>query len=151
MKVSDRIEELANLLKDNSGDLDSVREELKNIIIPKVNRINELMKEASLNRYFHIDGFNGNVKIDNDYDWDGSVLDRKSAILETYDVEFDEFEKTYVALEYFDMSDEELFEILKKESLSLMKFMLDIEVRKESRINELNKKIEKIKYKRIKK
>ena len=34
---------------------------------------------------------------------------------------------------------------------SLMKFMLDIEVRKESRINELNKKIEEIKYKKIKK
>jgi hypothetical protein len=29
--------------------------------------------------------------------------------------------------------------------------MLDIEVRKESRINELNRKIEKIKYKKIKK
>ena len=151
MSISNRIEELANLLKDNSGDLDGIREELKNIIIPKVNRINELMKEASLNRYFYIDGFTGNVKIDNDYDWDGSILDRKCAVLEIYDVEFDEYEKSYVTLEYFDMSDEELFEIFKKESISLMKFMLDIEVRKESRINELNRKIEEIKYKRIKK
>ena len=130
MSTVERIIELSNLLKDNSGDLDGVREELKNIIIPKVNRINELMKEASLNRYFYIDGFNGNVKIENDFDWDGSILDRKCAVLEIYDVEFDEYEKSYVTLEYFDMSDEELFEIFKKESISLMKFMLDIEVRK---------------------
>ena len=78
----ERIIELANALKNGSGDVNAIREELKSIIIPKVMMINEICKKVDLKvRRFDIEGFGGSIEIKNDYDLDGSVLDSKSVIL----------------------------------------------------------------------
>ena len=142
-----RIIELANALKDKTGDANAVREELKSIIIPKVMRINEICKKVDLRvRHFDIEGFGGTVEVKNDYDLDGSMLDSKSVILECYDEEYDEIGHTYVDLEYFGKSDEELFESFKKESIDLKEFMIGLKSRQlDSEIGELKDRIEEIK------
>lgn len=136
MSISDRIEELANLLKDNSGDNADIRKELKDIIIPKVKRINKLFILTGLiHRCFEIDGFDGNIVIENDYDWDGTILDSKTVnIVCRDDIE-------YIDLQYFNKSDEELFEIFKKESIKVKQYLLDLA---ETNIVELKKDIEEI-------
>ena len=49
----ERIIELANILKANPKDANA-REEAKNIIIPRVKRINELLKKTDLRvKYFY--------------------------------------------------------------------------------------------------
>ena len=143
----ERIVELANALKNKTGDANAVREELKSIIIPKVMRINELCKKVDLKvRFFDIDGFGGSVEVKTDYDLDGSPLDSKSVILECYDEEYDEIRHTYVDLEYFGKSDEELFEHFKKESIDLKKFMIGLKSRQlDSEIVSLKERIEEIK------
>ena len=132
----ERIEELANLLKYKSDDNDAIRKELMDIIIPKVKRINELFILTDLkHRCFEIDGFDGNIAIENDYDWDGTILDSKSVNLEcNEDIE-------YIDLEYFGKTDEELFETFKKESIQVKQYLLDLA---ETNIVELKKDIEKI-------
>ena len=143
----ERIVELANALKNKTGDANAVREELKSIIIPKVMRINELCKKVDLRvRFFDIEGFGGTVEVKNDYDLDGSMLDSKSVILECYDEEYDEIRHTYVDLEYFGKSDEELFEHFKKESIQMKEFLLDLEIQQHARkVQRMNKNIEEIK------
>lgn len=149
----DKIIELSNILESNhyTGDsCNTAREELKSIIIPKVERINELLKKADLKvKWFKIEGFNGNVTIKRDTDWNGDDLDTKSAVLELYDDTFDDYSYTYVDLDYFDKSDEELFEIFKEKSIclkkSFLKFQLEEKENVDKLINELNKKIEDIK------
>lgn len=142
----ERIIELANILKANPKDA-AAREEAKNIILPRVKRINELLKKTDLRvKYFYAEGFTGNIKIENDYDWDGSVMDSKSVILELYDEEYDKISLTYVDLEYFSKSDEELFEYFKKESITMKEFMLDLEIQQHTRkVQRMNENIEKIK------
>ena len=136
MNISDRIEELANLLKYKSEDNAAIRKELMDIIVPKVKRINELFILTDLkHRCFEIDGFDGNLTIDNDYDWDGTILDSKCVHLEcNEDIE-------YIDLEYFDKTDEELFETFKKESIQVKQYLLDLA---ETNIVELKKDIEEI-------
>ena len=136
MSMIERIEELANLLKYKSDDNDAIRKELMDIIIPKVKRINELFILTDLkHRCFEIDGFDGNIAIENDYDWDGTILDSKSVNLEcNEDIE-------YIDLEYFGKTDEELFETFKKESIQVKQYLLDLA---ETNIVELKKDIEKI-------
>ena len=141
----ERIIELANILKANPKDA-AAREEAKNIIIPRVKRINELLKKTDLRvKYFYAEGFTGNIKVENDCDWDGSVMDSKSVILELYDEEFDGFSSTYVDLNYFDKSDEELFEEFKEYSIGLKKFMVKFHEGSVNKILELNKQIEELK------
>ena len=142
-----RIIELANALKNGSSDVNAVREELKSIIIPKVMMINEICKTVDLKvRRFDIEGFGGSIEIKNDYDLDGSVFDSKSVILECYDEEYDDIRHTYVDLEYFNKSDEELFEYFKKESIKMKEFMLDLEIQQHTRkVQRMNKNIEEIK------
>ncbi len=145
----ERIIELANILKANPKDA-AAREEAKNIIIPRVKRINELLKKTDLRvKYFYTEGFTGNIKVKNDYDWDGSVMDSKSVILELYDEEFDCFESTYVDLNYFDKSDEELFEEFKEYSIGLKKFMMNLHKGDVNKLLELNKQIEELKYAKL--
>jgi hypothetical protein len=141
----ERIIELANILKANPKDA-AAREEAKNIIIPRVKRINELLKKTDLRvKYFYAEGFTGNIKVENDCDWDGSVMDSKSVILELYNEEFDCFKLTYVDLNYFDKSDEELFEEFKEYSIGLKKFMVKFHEGSVNKILELNKQIEELK------
>lgn len=136
MSISDRIEELANLLKDNSGDNADIRKELKDIIIPKVKRINELFILTGLkHRCFEIDEFDGVIDIENDYDWDGTILDSKTVTIVCRD------DIEYIDLQYFNKSDEELFEIFKKESIKVKQYLLDLA---ETNIVELKKDIEEI-------
>ena len=148
----EKIIELSNILESNhyTGDsCDAAREELKSIIIPKVERINELLKKADLKvKWFKIEGFNGNVTIKRDTDWNGDDLDTKSVVLELFDI-FEDYSYTYVDLDYFDKSDEELFEIFKEKSISLKKSFLQFKLEEKENvdkfINELNKQIEDIK------
>ena len=141
----ERIIELANILKANPKDA-AAREESKNIIIPRVNRINELLVKVDLRiKFFYTEGFTGNIKVENDCDWDGSVMDSKSVILELYDEEFDSFSSTYVDLNYFDKSDEELFEEFKEYSIGLKKNLVKFHKGSVNKILELNKQIEKLK------
>jgi hypothetical protein len=148
----EKIIELSNILESNhyTGDsCDAAREELKSIIIPKVERINELLKKADLKvKWFKIEGFNGNVTIKRDTDWNGDDLDTKSVVLELFDI-FEDYSYTYVDLDYFDKSDEELFEIFKEKSISLKKSFLQFQLEEKENvdklINELNKQIEDIK------
>lgn len=143
----ERIIELANIQKANPKDA-AAREEAKNIIIPRVKRINELLKKTDLRvKYFYAEGFTGNIKVENDCDWDGSVMDSKSVILELYDEEFDCFESTYVDLNYFDKSDEELFEEFRDDSIKMKEFMIKYHKHEynSNTIIELNKQIEKLK------
>ena len=148
----EKIIELSNILESNhyTGDsCSAAREELKSIIIPKVERINELLKKADLKvKWFKIEGFNGNVTIKRDTDWNGDDLDTKSVVLELFDI-FEDYSYTYVDLDYFDKSDEELFEIFKEKSISLkksfLKFQLEEKENVDKLINELNKQIEDIK------
>ena len=141
----ERIIELANILKANPKDA-AARKESKSIIIPRVNRINELLVKADLKiKFFYTEGFTGNIKVENDCDWDGSVMNSKSVILELYDEEFDGFSSTYVNLNYFDKSDEELFEEFKEYSIGLKKFMVKFHEGSVNKILELNKQIEELK------
>jgi len=145
----ERIIELANILKANPKDA-AAREELKSIIIPKVTRINEfIVKTGAKIKYFDIEGFDGTVIVENDRDWDGSILDSKSVILKCYEEEFDDFHDTYINLDYFGKSDEELLEIFKNESISLKRFMIGLKrgrmEKDEKAILELSKEIEEIK------
>lgn len=148
----DKIIELSNILESNhyTGDsCNAAREELKSIIIPKVERINELLKKADLKvNWFKIEGFNGNVTIKRDTDWNGDDLDTKSVVLELFDI-FEDYSYTYVDLDYFDKSDEELFEIFKEKSIRLKKSFLQFKLEEKENvdklINELNKQIEDIK------
>ena len=141
----ERIIELANILKANPKDA-AAREESRNIIIPRVNRINELLVNADLRiKFFYIEGFTGNIEVENDCDWDGSVMDSKSVILELYDEEFDSFSSTYVNLNYLDKSDEELFEEFKEYSIGLKKFMMKFHEDSVNKVLELNKQIEELK------
>lgn len=148
----EKIIELSNILESNhyTGDsCNAAREELKSIIIPKVERINELLKKADLKvKWFKIEGFNGNVTIKRDTDWNGDDLDTKSVVLELFDI-FEDYSYTYVDLDYFDKSDEELFEIFKEKSISLKKSFLQFKLEEKENvdklINELNKQIEDIK------
>ena len=148
----EKIIELSNILESNhyTGDsCDAAREELKSIIIPKVERINELLKKADLKvKWFKIEGFNGNVTIKRDTDWNGDDLDTKSVVLELFDI-FEDYSYTYVDLDYFDKSDEELFEIFKEKSICLKKSFLQFKLEEKENvdklINELNKQIEDIK------
>ena len=146
----ERIIELSNILKANPKDT-AAREELKNIIIPRVEKINEFIVKTGIKiKYFDIKGFDGTVTVEEDRDWDGSLIDnRKSVILKCYEEEFDDYHNTYIDLDYFDKSDEELLEILKNESIRLKRLLIGI---KKGRIKddkkailELNKEIEKIK------
>ena len=148
----EKIIELANILESNhySGDsCDTVREELKSIIIPKVERINELLKKSYLKIKFKIEGFNGNVTIKRDTNWKGDDLDTKSAVLELYEDIFNDYSHVYVNLDYFDKSDEELFEIFKEQSIGMTKLMLKHQLDNKETIDkiikELNKQIEDIK------
>ena len=104
----ERIIELSNILKANPKD-DAVREELKNIIIPRVEKINEFIVKTGIKiKYFDIKGFDGTVTVEDDRDWDGRLIDnRKSVILKCYEEEFDDYHNTYIDLDYFDKSDEE--------------------------------------------
>ena len=148
----EKIIELSNILESNhyTGDsCNAAREELKSIIIPKVERINELLKKADLKvKWFKIEGFNGNVTIKRDTDWNGDDLDTKSVVLELFDI-FEDYSYTYVDLDYFDKSDEELFEIFKEKSISLKKSFLQFQLEEKENvdklINEINKQIEEIK------
>ena len=148
----EKIIELSNILENNhyTGDsCNAAREELKSIIIPKVERINELLKKADLKvKWFKIEGFNGNVTIKRDTDWNGDDLDTKSVVLELFDI-FEDYSYTYVDLDYFDKSDEELFEIFKEKSIRLKKSFLQFKLEEKENvdklINELNKQIEDIK------
>jgi hypothetical protein len=148
----EKIIELSNILESNhyTGDsCNAAREELKSIIIPKVERINELLKKADLKvKWFKIEGFNGNVTIKRDTDWNGDDLDTKSVVLELFDI-FEDYSYTYVDLDYFDKSDEELFEIFKEKSIGLKKSFLKFQLAEKENvdklINELNKQIEDIK------
>jgi hypothetical protein len=148
----EKIIELSNILESNhyTGDsCDTAREELKSIIIPKVERINELLKKADLKvKWFKIEGFNGNVTIKRDTDWNGDDLDTKSVVLELFDI-FEDYSYTYVDLDYFDKSDEELFEIFKEKSIGMKKSFLQFQLEEKENvdklINELNKQIEDIK------
>lgn len=141
----ERIIELANILKANPKDA-AAREEAKNIIIPRVKRINELLKKTDLRvKYFYAEGFTGNIKVENDCDWDGSVMNSKSVILELYDEEFDSFSSTYVDLNYFDKSDEELFEEFKEYSIGLKKSMVKFHEGSVNKVLKLNKQIEELK------
>lgn len=148
----EKIIELSNILESNhyTGDsCNAAREELKSIIIPKVERINELLKKADLKvKWFKIEGFNGNVTIKRDTDWNGDDLDTKSVVLELFDI-FEDYSYTYVDLDYFDKSDEELFEIFKEKSICLKKSFLQFQLEEKENvdklINELNKQIEDIK------
>lgn len=148
----EKIIELSNILESNhyTGDsCNAAREELKSIIIPKVERINELLKKADLKvKWFKIEGFNGNVTIKRDTDWNGDDLDTKSVVLELFDI-FEDYSYTYVDLDYFDKSDEELFEIFKEKSIRLKKSFLQFKLEEKENadklINELNKQIEDIK------
>ena len=148
----EKIIELSNILESNhyTGDsCNAAREELKSIIIPKVERINELLKKADLKvKWFKIEGFNGNVTIKRDTDWNGDDLDTKSVVLELFDI-FEDYSYTYVDLDYFDKSDEELFEIFKEKSIRLKKSFLQFQLEEKENvdklINELNKQIEDIK------
>ena len=115
----DKIIELSNILESKhyvstNNDIIQARKEIETIIIPKVIRINELLTKADLKmKRFKIDGFNGNIRVENDTDWNGKIIsDRRSVILEIYDNVFDDYSYTYVNLDYFDKSDEELFEII---------------------------------------
>lgn len=149
----EKIIELAHILESNHyrGDsCDTAREELKSIIIPKVERINELLKKAYLkNKWIKIEGFNGNVTIKCDTDWNGDDLDTKSAVLELYDDIFDDYSNVYVNLDYFDKSDEELFEIFKEQSIGktklMLKHQLDNKETIDKLIKDLNEQIEDIK------
>jgi hypothetical protein len=148
----EKIIELSNILESNhyTGDsCNGVREELKSIIIPKVERMNELLKKADLKvEWFKIEGFNGNVTIKRDTDWNGDDLDTKSVVLELFDI-FEDYSYTYIDLDYFNKSDEELFEIFKEQSIGmkklLLKHQLDNKEKIDKLINELNKQIEDIK------
>lgn len=147
----ERIIELANILESNhyTGDCcNTAREELKSIIIPKVERINELLKKADLKvNWFKIEGFNGNVTIKRDTDWNGDDLDTKSVVLEIFDI-FEDYSYTYIDLDYFNKSDEELFEIFKEKSINMKNCILNLHIQEklksEKLINEINKQIEEI-------
>ena len=107
------------------------------------------LKKADLKvKWFKIEGFNGNVTIKRDTDWNGDDLDTKSAVLELFDI-FEDYSYTYVDLDYFDKSDEELFEIFKEKSIHLKKSFLQFQLEEKENvdklINELNKQIEDIK------
>ena len=152
----DKIIELSNILESKhyvstNNDIIQARKEIETIIIPKVIRINELLTKADLKmKRFKIDGFNGNIRVENDTDWNGKIIsDRRSVILEIYDNVFDDYSYTYVNLDYFDKSDEELFEIFKKQSIDMKKCILNIHIeeklKSEKLINEINKQIEEIK------
>ena len=99
---------------------------------------------------FRIDGFNGNIRVEYDTDWNGKIIsDRRSVILEIYDDVFDDYSYTYINLDYFDKSDEELFEIFKEQSINMKKCILNLHIeeklKSEKLINEINKQIEEIK------
>ena len=74
-------------------------------------------------------------------------MDSKSVILELYNEEFDFFESTYVDLNYFDKSDEELFEEFRADSIEMKEFMVKYYKHEynSNTILELNKQIEKLK------
>jgi hypothetical protein len=152
----ERIIELAKILENKhyvstNNDIIQARKEIETIIIPKVIRINELLIKADLKmKRFRIDGFNGNIRVEYDTDWNGKIIsDRRSIILEIYDNVFDDYSYTYVNLDYFDKSDEELFEIFKEQSINMKKSMLNLHIeeklKSEKLINEINKQIEEIK------
>lgn len=146
----ERIIELSNILKANPKDA-AAREELKNIIIPRVKKINEFIVKTGVKiKYFDIKGFDGTVKVEDDRDWDGRLIDnKKSVILKCYEEEFDDYHNTYIDLDYFDKSDEELLEFFKNESISLKRFMIGVKrgqiEKNEKAILELSKEIEEIK------
>ena len=151
----ERIIELANILENKhyvstNNDIIRARKEIETIIIPKVIRINELLIKADLKmRRFKIDGFNGNIRVENDTDWNGKIIsDRRSVILELHDNVFDEYSYTYINLDYFDKSDEELFEIFKEQSINMKNSILNLHIQEklksEKLINEINKQIEEI-------
>ena len=96
----ERIIELSNILKANPKDTAAraaAREELKNIIIPRVEKINEFIVKTGIKiKYFDIKGFDGTVTVEEDRDWDGSLIDnRKSVILKCYEEEFDDYHNKY--------------------------------------------------------
>ena len=151
----ERIIELANILQNKhydstNNDIIRARKEIETIIIPKVIRINELLIKADLKmKRFKIDGFNGNIRVENDTDWNGKIIsDRRSVILELYDNVFDDYSYTYINLDYFDKSDEELFEIFKEQSINMKNCILNLHIeeklKSEKLINEINKQIEEI-------
>lgn len=146
----ERIIELSNILKANPKDT-AAREELKNIIIPRVKKINEFIVKTGIKiKYFDIKGFDGTVTVEDDRDWDGRLIDnKKSVILKCYEEEFDDYHNTYIDLDYFDKSDEELLEFFKNESISLKRFMIGVKrgqiEKNEKAILELSKEIEEIK------
>lgn len=119
----ERIIELTNGLK-NTND---AREELMEIIIPKVNRINELLSKVGLeHKRYNLNGFIYYITVKNDYECNGNMLDSKSVVIEFYD-KYNVQHSTYIDLDYFGKSDEELFEIFKKESVSLKQIILQLE------------------------
>lgn len=146
----ERIIELSNILKANPKDT-AAREELKNIIIPRVEKINEFIVKTGIKiKYFDIKGFDGTVTVEDDRDLDGRLIDnKKSVILKCYEEEFDDYHNTYIDLDYFDKSDEELLEFFKNESISLKRFMIGVKrgqiEKNEKAILELSKEIEEIK------
>ena len=119
----ERIIELTDILKDTNAAL----EELMQIIVPKVNRINELLSKVDLEyKRYNLNGFIYNITVKNDYECNGNMLDSKSVIIEYYD-KYNDRHSTYIDLDYFGKSDDELFEIFKKESISLKQIILQLE------------------------
>lgn len=119
----ERIIELTNGLK-NTND---AREELMEIIIPKVNRINELLSKVGLeHKRYNLNGFIYYITVKNDYECNGNMLDSKSVVIEFYD-KYNVQHSTYIDLDCFGKSDDELFEIFKKESISLKQIILQLE------------------------
>jgi hypothetical protein len=72
-------------------------------------------------------------------------MDSKSVILELYDEEFDCFESTYVDLNYFDKSDEELFEEFRADSIQMKEFMAKYHAYNSNAVIKINKQIEELK------
>ena len=150
----DKIVELANILNsDYDWEVkDAARKELKDIIIPKVEKINELFVKTNLPKHFELNGFEGNVFIKNDCDWNGKILDKKNIILirvRGTEEGFGYHDNTYIDLDYFNKSDEELLEMFKEESISQKQLLIEIQTSQIETINakmiELKNQIEKIK------
>ena len=146
----ERIIELADILKNNTGDVNASCEELKDIIVQKVIKINKLLKKVGLkDDCIDITGFDGKIIIENDTNWDGSSLNNKSIILQCYDKDLDDFSYKYVYLDYFNKSDDELFEVFKEKSITIrtlmVEFVKDRIKDEEKRMLKLNIEIENIK------
>lgn len=146
----ERIIELADILKNNTGDVNASCEELKDIIVPKVIKINKLLKKVGLkDDCIDITGFDGKIIIENDTNWGGSSLNNKSIILQCYDKDLDDFSYKYVYLDYFNKSDDELFEAFKEKSITIrtrmVEFVKDRIKDEEKRMLKLNIEIENIK------